>query len=166
MPFGGVGGGGAAAVVQVVMRAGFPMMNPKVAPADRTMDHSRLFGNNLQRGHPRPPSADPQLDRLLSPSDLSRVSADSSASAGSLGGSSMSSLPSMGSLEHPGIGRSVPAAAAAKGGYGRGMVAEERSWPPPPVARLGAMPHSAHSAAAAGGDSGPLRSASAGELAI
>ena len=31
---------------EVVMRGGFPMMNPKVRPHERSEDHSRLFGRN------------------------------------------------------------------------------------------------------------------------
>lgn len=46
---------------EVVMRGGFPMMNPKVRPHERSEDHSRLFGRNdaLSGIHTR--SADPVM---------------------------------------------------------------------------------------------------------
>ena len=36
---------------EVVMRGGFPMMNPKIKPHERSEDHSRLFGRNDLGGH-------------------------------------------------------------------------------------------------------------------
>ena len=44
---------------EVVMRAGFPMMNPKVRPMERSEDHSGLFGRNSGAMHSR--SADPVM---------------------------------------------------------------------------------------------------------
>lgn len=37
---------------EIVMRGGFPMMNPKVKPHERVDDHSRLFGKNLPSVRP------------------------------------------------------------------------------------------------------------------
>lgn len=184
---------------EIVMRGGFPMMNPKVAPEDRTLvspaaaalscvphslcshllsafvallffcskflssaasaltpstgflsiatelsplaaqDHSRLFGNNLQRGHPRSLPSDSDLPTMSQP-DSSLMSAGSGGGLGQLS-------PLKGN--HSPRDSTTPLAArggSANGSYGQGPLAQEQSWPPPTVARMGAMPHSAHSA--------------------
>jgi hypothetical protein len=108
-----------------------PESRVQVRPADRSMDHSRLFGTNL------PPGASTACASRAPPHPSNTVHAGHPHELGNPG--EANDLPSPvrpGSAASPGLSP-LP---GEGGGYGAGPVARDQSWPPPPVARLGALP--------------------------